>query len=116
MAGAFLFLIFDKNIERMLLKERIVMLTASLILGGAMVGSSLFSSFMSNKASKRSLRAQREALELMKKEYERQRQREIEQQKRENEELMNSVSNLTNTTFSGVSSPSVDYDKYGDLG
>ena len=39
-----------------------------------------------------------------------------DQQRRENMQLMSSVSNLTNTAFSGVSSPSIDYDKYGDLG
>ena len=42
--------------------------------------------------------------------------REQEQQRRENEQLMNTVSGLTNTSYSGVSSPSLDYDKYGDLG
>ena len=31
-------------------------------------------------------------------------------------QLMNAVSGLTNTSYSGVSSPTIDYDKYGDLG
>lgn len=46
------------------------------------------------------------------------RQREIEEQRqrRENEELMNSVSNLTNTAWSGANAPSLAFDKYGDLG
>lgn len=59
---------------------------------------------------------QRNALRQEQAEIERQRKREMDQQRRENEQLMNSVSNLTNTSYSGVSSPSVDYDKYGDLG
>ena len=66
--------------------------------------------------NKKSLRIQQSSLIEQQEEIKHQRQREIEQQKRENEQLMNSISNLTNTSFGGVSSPSVDYDKYGDLG
>lgn len=87
-----------------------------LIMGAVEVGTSLFSAYNSSKANKKNLRIQREALRQEELELERQKKREIEQKKRENEQLMNSVSNLTNTSFSGVSSPSVDYDKYGDLG
>lgn len=87
---------------------------------GASIGLNLFGGLFgqhkTNKANEESLRIQREALEMQRKELERQRKREIDQQKRENQQLMNSVSNLTNTAFSGVSSPSIDYDKYGDLG
>lgn len=46
----------------------------------------------------------------------RQRRLEERRQRRENEELMNSVSNLTNVAWSGSSAPSMAFDKYGDLG
>lgn len=83
---------------------------------GVQLGSSIFGGIFSSKANKRALRQQRAEYELQKAEIERQKKREIEQQKRENMQLMNTVSGLTNTSFSGVSSPSLDYDKYGDLG
>lgn len=83
---------------------------------GTQVVSSIFGGISSSKANKRALRQQRAEYELQKAEIERQKKREIEQQKRENMQLMNTVSGLTNTSFSGVSSPSLDYDKYGDLG
>lgn len=91
-------------------------ITGLAIFAGASIGASLFSSFSSSRANKKALRIQREQLAMERAELERQKKREIEQQKRENEQLMNSVSNLTNTAFSGVSSPSIDYDKYGDMG
>lgn len=62
------------------------------------------------------LNEQQKASKKQQDELNRQKKRETEQQKRENEQLMNSISNLTNTSYGGVSSPSIDYDKYGDLG
>lgn len=92
---------------------------ASLFVGGSVgmaLGNQLKSSYDTSKYNERALGIQREALTQQQIELERQKKREIEQQKRENEQLMNSVSSLTNTTYSGVSSPTIDYDKYGDLG
>lgn len=86
------------------------------ILAGAYIGTQIFGGIFSSRSNKKSLRIQREQLRLQREELERQKKIEIAQQKRENEQLMNSVSNLTNTSYSGVSSPSIDYDKYGDLG
>ncbi|MBR4420182.1 MAG: hypothetical protein IKT32_04815 [Clostridia bacterium] len=82
----------------------------------ALVGSSLYSTHEQSKANKRALKEQKRANAANEAEIERQKQREIAQQKRENAQLMSTVSNLTNTSYSGVSSPSLDYDKYGDLG
>lgn len=95
------------------------MATGALIAGAAIgvsAGTQIYSAYTTNKANKAALREQQYANEMTATELKRQRRREIEQQKRENEQLMNSISNLTNTSFGGVSSPSVDYDKYGDLG
>lgn len=83
---------------------------------GAQTGTQMYSTYATNKANQAALREQQYANAMTSAELERQRRRTIEQQKRENEQLMNSISNLTNTSFGGVSSPSVDYDKYGDLG
>ena len=82
----------------------------------AVTGASIYSTVEQSKANKKSAKIQKQALQQEQAELERQKQREIEQQKRENEQLMNSVLNLTNTSYSGVSSPSLDYDKYGDMG
>lgn len=92
---------------------------AGLIIGasaGLSMGSQMDVAHAQQQANTKNLRIQREALNQQTAELERQKKLEIEQRKRENEQLMNSVSNLTNTSYSGVSSPSVDYDKYGDLG
>lgn len=86
------------------------------IFATASLGVSMFNAYQQNKANKENLRIQEASLAEQQRELERQKKREIEQQKRENQQLMNSISNLTNTAYSGVSSPSVDYDKYGDLG
>lgn len=86
------------------------------ISAGAYVGSSLVNSIFGAHSQRKSQREQRKALKAMQEEIGRQRQREEDQQRRENMQLMNSVSNLTNTSFSGVSSPTIAYDKYGDLG
>ena len=94
------------------------MATGAIIASAAVagVGVSTYSAVSQAKANRESLRAQRKSLQQEQAEIERQKKKEIEQQKRENEQLMNTISNLTNTSYSGVSSPSVDYDKYGDLG
>ena len=51
-----------------------------------------------------------------KKELERQADLEEARMQRENAELMNSVTNLTNVSWSGANAPSLAFDKYGDLG
>lgn len=92
---------------------------ASLFVGaaaGMALGTQAQSSYDTAKYNKATLKNQQRSLAEQSAELQRQRKREIEQQKRENEQLMSSISNLTNTAYSGVSSPSVDYDKYGDLG
>lgn len=90
--------------------------TTMAISAAVMAGTSMFSAFSSSKAQKKANKIAAQQLALQTQEIQRQREQEISRQKRENEQLMNSVSNLTNTSYSGVSSPSVDYDKYGDLG
>lgn len=92
------------------------MLTAMTIMAAVSTGISAFSAFSQARANERSLKSQRKGLKQEQEEIERQKKREIEQKKRENMQLMNTVSGLTNTAFAGVSSPSIDYDKYGDLG
>lgn len=87
---------------------------------GASIGlstvSNVVSSIFGHKSNKRANQIQQQQLELQRKELERQRKLEEEQKKRENMQLMNSVTNLTNTSFGGETSPSIAYDKYGDLG
>lgn len=83
---------------------------------GMSLGSQSMSAYETSKYNKDSLKTQKQALQQQSAELERQKKIEIERQKRENQQLMNSVSALTNTAYSGVSSPSIDYDKYGDLG
>lgn len=82
----------------------------------ASVGTQILSSVFGFRSQKKQNAIAEEALQLQAQELQRQRKLEVERQKRENQEIMNSVSNLTNTSFQGVSSPSIDYDKYGDLG
>lgn len=89
---------------------------ATAVFMGASVGISGYSAVTTARANKSSLKEQKRALQLEQVEIARQKKREQEQQRRENEQLMNTVSGLTNTSYSGVSSPSLDYDKYGDLG
>ena len=74
------------------------------------------SMYYQNKYNQDSLRLQQQAQAEQSAELNRQKQIEIEQRKRENMQLMNAVTGLTNTSFGGESSPSVSYDKYGDLG
>ena len=82
----------------------------------AAVGAQVVSGILGYKSQQRQNDIAAEAIRMQADVLARQRKLEVERQRRENEELMNSVSNLTNTSFGGVSSPSVDYDKYGDLG
>ncbi len=92
------------------------MATGTAIAVGAMVGVSAYSAVEQTKANRESLEIQRSSLADQRKELDRQKRIEEDRQKRENMQLMNAVSGLTNTSFSGVSSPTIDYDKYGDLG
>lgn len=92
------------------------MATGAAIALAVSAGVSTYSAVETSRANKKNLRIQEQSLADQRAELERQKRREQEQQKRENMQLMNSVSNLTNTSYSGVSSPSIDYDKYGDLG
>lgn len=85
-------------------------------IAAASLGVQIVSSIFGHKSQEKQNRIAAEANKMQATEIQRMRKLEVERQRRENEELMNSVSNLTNTSFSGVSSPSVDYDKYGDLG
>lgn len=86
------------------------------IAAGAYVGAKIFDSISSHKAQKKSLSVQNQMLKVQTEEIARQRKIEEERQRRENMELMNTVTNLTNTSYGGMSSPTVAYDKYGDLG
>lgn len=92
---------------------------ASILVGaglGMAMGTQAKSAHDTSNYNEQSLENQRRALEEQSAELARQKKIEIERQKRENQQLMNSVSALTNTAYSGVSSPTIDYDKYGDLG
>lgn len=82
----------------------------------AEVGVEIVSTALGYKSQSKQNKIAEEANKMQAEELQRMRKLEVERQRRENEELMNSVSNLTNTSFGGVSSPSIDYDKYGDLG
>lgn len=82
----------------------------------AYVGTQIVSSLFSHKTQKDSLDIQNKYLKLQTEEIARQRKIEENRQRRENMELMNTATNLTNVAYGGVSSPSVAYDKYGDLG
>lgn len=82
----------------------------------AYVGTQIVSSIFGYKSQKKQNKIAQKGLRLQAEELARQRKIETERQKRENVELMNSVTNLTNTAWSGSSAPSISYDKYGDLG
>jgi F0F1-type ATP synthase membrane subunit b/b' len=92
------------------------MTAAAAVATVALTGASVYSTVTQSKANKRALKEQKRANAEQESEIARQKEREQDQQRRENMQLMNTVSNLTNTSFGGVSSPSIDYDKYGDLG
>lgn len=83
---------------------------------GAYVGVSILSALGGHYTQRKQLKIAERAARKQAEEIERQRRREEDRQRRENEELMNSVSNLTNTAWSGASAPTVSFDKYGDLG
>ena len=86
------------------------------IAAGAYLGAKIFDSVSSHKVQKKSLGIQKQMLNTQAEEIARQRKIEEERQRRENMELMSTVTNLTNTSYGGVSSPTIAYDKYGDLG
>ena len=83
---------------------------------GFSMGSQMQQAYYQNKYNQESLRLQQQAYADQSAELQRQRQIEIEQRKRENQQLMNAVTDLSNVSYGGQSSPSVSYDKYGDLG
>lgn len=83
---------------------------------GMSMGAQTQQMYYQNKFNQENLRLQQKAYAQQSAELERQRQIEIDQQKRENMQLMNAVTDLSNVSFGGQSSPSVSYDKYGDLG
>ena len=82
----------------------------------AYAGTSIISSLAGHYTQKKQLKIAQKAAKMQAEEIARQRKREEDRQRRENEELMNSVSNLTNTAWSGASAPTISFDKYGDLG
>lgn len=82
----------------------------------ATAGASAYGAHQQKKAANEQAAAQERANALQQEQAERQRKREVEAQKRENDELMNAISNLSNTGFSGAGSTSLTNDKYGDMG
>lgn len=83
---------------------------------GAITGYNPRETYKQQKYQKQALESQQKAYTEQAAEIARQKKIQQEQQRRENMQLMSTVSGLTNTSYSGVSSPSIDYDKYGDLG
>lgn len=92
------------------------MLTAMAVFAGISAATGIAGTIMGNKQQKEQNRIAAEANRLQSEEIARQRKLEQNRQRRENEELMNSVSNLTNVAWSGASAPTMSFDKYGDLG
>lgn len=82
---------------------------------GANAGINLIGSSKANKRAKESNNLQNQALNQQANEIARTRKLETDRQKRENEQLMNSVSNLTNVSY-GTPAVMTTSDKYGDLG
>lgn len=82
----------------------------------ASVGIQLVSSIFGHHSQRKQTGIAERAAQQQAEEIARQRKLEEERQRRENEELMNSVSNLTNVAWSGASAPTMAFDKYGDLG
>lgn len=82
----------------------------------AYAGTSIISAWAGHYTQRKQLKVAQKAARLQAEELARQRKREEDRQRRENDELMNSVTNLTNTAWSGASAPSISFDKYGDLG
>lgn len=83
---------------------------------GAVLGYNPRAEYMNLKYQKKAQKSTEKALAEQEAELARQKKIQQDQQRRENMQLMNAVSGLTNTSYSGVSSPTIDYDKYGDLG
>lgn len=82
----------------------------------ASLGVQIVSSIFGHKSQQKQNKIAAKAAQQQADEIARQRKLEEERQRRENEELMNSVTNLTNVAWSGASAPSMAFDKYGDLG
>lgn len=82
----------------------------------ASIGTQVVSSIFGHKSQRRQNEIARLAAYRQKKELERQNVLEEARMQRENAELMNSVTNLTNVSWSGANAPSLAFDKYGDLG
>lgn len=82
----------------------------------ASVGIQAASSWFGHKSQEKQNKIAAKAARQQADEIARQRKLEEERQRRENEELMNSVTNLTNVAWSGVNAPTMAFDKYGDLG
>ena len=85
-------------------------------LAAAYVGTQIYSAWSASKSQNKQNKIAAQQLKLQTEEIQRQRKLEENRQRRENEELMNSVTNLTNVAWSGASAPTMSYDKYGDLG
>ncbi len=83
---------------------------------GAITGYNPRAEYKNLKYQKQAQKSTAKALASQEAELARQKKIQQDQQRRENMQLMNAVSGLTNTSYSGVSSPTIDYDKYGDLG
>ncbi|MBR2028233.1 MAG: hypothetical protein IKA10_04490 [Oscillospiraceae bacterium] len=83
---------------------------------GAITGYNPRAEYLNLKYQKQAQKSTAKALASQEAELARQKKIQQDQQRRENMQLMNAVSGLTNTSYSGVSSPTIDYDKYGDLG
>lgn len=82
----------------------------------AYIGSQIFGTIAGTRSQRRQNEIARLAAYRQKKELERQNVLEEARMQRENAELMNSVTNLTNVSWSGANAPSLAFDKYGDLG
>lgn len=82
----------------------------------AYIGSQMFSSIAGTKSQSKQNAIAKQAAYKQKKELEKQADLEEARMQRENAELMNSVTNLTNISWSGANAPSLAFDKYGDLG
>lgn len=83
---------------------------------GAITGYNPRETYMQQQYQEEALKAQKKALAQQEAEIARQKKIQQDQQRRENMQLMNAVTDLSNVSYGGQSSPSVSYDKYGDLG
>lgn len=83
---------------------------------GAITGYNPRETYLQQQYQKDALKEQKKAYAKQEEEIARQKKIQQDQQRRENMQLMNSISDLSNVSYGGQSSPSVSYDKYGDLG